>query len=90
MNPALGSKKKHWDKHKYKNQNPIYVQPSGLEFLEDPTTFLNDGDIISRKRPVAFYTYDFGWLLKGNAGKEFMTYLRNQRNDSSIFQLKTI
>jgi hypothetical protein len=39
---------------------------------------------------IAIYTYDYGWLLRGKTGQEFIEFLANQNSNSEIFKLKSI
>ena len=41
----------------------------GLEFQSDPLSFLSNLSLFSKQtQQIAIYTYDYGWLLRGQTG----------------------
>ena len=34
--------------------------------------------------------YNFGWLIKGDAGRQFIIYLAKQKSDSYLFESETV
>ena len=58
--------------------------------LDEPTYFTKASDVVSSNRSTIIKGYNFGWLLKGDAGMQFIIYLAKQKSDSYLFESETI
>eukprot|EP00347_Sterkiella_histriomuscorum_P008884 403343377 len=63
---------------------------NGLKYLNDPIFYTKQQSKESKFVSVNFSTYDFGWLLKDETGKQFISYLKSLNSDSTIFELEII
>lgn len=57
---------------------------------EDPDNLIRKQDILNDMKPVTLTVLEYGWLLKGQAGEQFIEYLSYKHSDSSIFNIKCV
>lgn len=69
----------------------VVKDPSKIDDdLDEPNYFTQIGDVISSNRPTTIKAFNFGWLIKGNAGSQFIIYLAQQKSDSYLFESETV
>ncbi|TNV87690.1 hypothetical protein FGO68_gene14441 [Halteria grandinella] len=72
------------------NEQTLLTGSYGLEHLNEPKTFYKAERKSKVTYPISFYTYEFGWLLRGETGTQFISYLTNQSSESNLFKMKSI
>lgn len=56
----------------------------------DPHELINKAAIQEDMKPVNLKVLEYGWLLKGKAGEQFIQYLSSKKSDSSIFKIQGV
>lgn len=60
------------------------------DFWSDPQELIGSKDLKEQVKPVNLTVLEYGWLLKGKAGKQFIQYLTSKPSNSSIFNIAGI
>jgi hypothetical protein len=64
--------------------------PVNDESFKDPDHLKAKKNLENDVQPVQATVFNYGWLLRGQAGSEFIDYLALQEPESTIFKLKNI
>lgn len=60
------------------------------EAFDEPEVFIQSSKFESNKKNVTIKAYNFGWLLRGDYGRDFIKFLAQQKNDSSLFESEAV